>query len=96
MRTHVLGFRVELALIFFREMAVVFGDVALLVFLEAFFAALEMTAFCGRELPFFRAAGDSFLLIGFTVIDLGDARMPRIYVRGRGSGFLAVLSLGRS
>jgi hypothetical protein len=75
---HVIGFAIELALVFFSETTVVLGHESLLVILQAFFATLQPTRLCGRELAILDAVRDSFLLVGFAAIDLGDARMSRI------------------
>lgn len=95
-RAHVIGFAIELALVLLGEMAVIFGHIALLIFLQAFFTAFEATGFARRELPILYAIADTPLLIGFAVIDLVYAGMSGIDSTGAGSGCFAVLSLSRS
>ena len=95
-RAHVIGFAIELALVLLGEMAVVFGHIAFLIFLQALFTAFQTTGFTRRELPILYAIGDTLLLIGFAVIDLVHARMSGIDSPRSGSGCFAVLSLSRS
>jgi len=89
-----IGFAIELALVLLGEMTVVLGHESLLVILQAFFATLQPARLCGRELAILDAVCDSFLLIGFTAIDLVDARMSRIDLSR--SSARSVSSLSRS
>lgn len=95
-RAHAIGFAIELALVPLGEVAVVFGHIALLISLQAFFTAFQTTGFPRRELPILYAIPDTPLLVGFAAIDLVHARMSGIDPPRSGSGCVAVLSLSRS
>lgn len=75
---HVIGFTIELALVFFREMAVVLGHISFLVPGQTLFASFQAAGFAGRKLSALDAVCNPLLLIGFATIDLVDARVPRI------------------
>lgn len=95
-RAHAIGFAIELALVFFRQMAVMLGHVALFISLQALFAPFQTARFGRRELAALDPIGDPLLLIGLAAIDLVDPRMSGIHLSRSCPGCVAVLGLGRS
>ncbi len=93
---HVVRFVIELALVLFRQMAVVLCHVALFVVLQALFAALETSRLSGPELTVLHSVRDPALLIGFAPVDLVHARMTRIHLIRAGAGCVLRLSRSRS
>ena len=85
---------VELALILFRQMAIVFGHIFLLVILQALLALFEMRGLSGLQLAILNSIGDSILLIRFAAIDLVDARMTGIDLPGSGARSVGLLRSG--
>src|SRR4029077_13636673 len=75
---HVIRFAIELALVFFGQMAVVLRHVFLFVILQTLFAVLQATGFPGSELATLNAVADAVLLVLFALIHLIDAGMTRI------------------
>jgi hypothetical protein len=92
-RAHVIGFAIELALVLFGEVAVVFGHVFFLIVLEALFAAFETCGLSGREFSVLDAVGNAPLLVGLTAVDLIDSGMTGIDLSRAGAGSVVVLGL---
>ena len=92
---HVVGFPIELPLIFLGEMAVPLRHIFLLVLLQALLAALEVGGLARRELCIFHAIGNPLLLVSFALIDLIDSRVSGIDVAGTGARGFAGLRLSR-
>lgn len=91
---HVIGFAVQLALILLRQMAVVLRHVSFFIVLQALLAMLQAARFPGRELAALHTVGNPLLLVCLPMIDLVDARMPRIDLACTGSGRVGILGSG--
>lgn len=93
---HVVGFAIELALVLLREMAVVFGHIALFIILQALFTALQPGSLPGRELAILYAIGNAILLVCFAAVDLIHTRMAGIDLASSGAGSILSSRSGRS
>src|ERR1700758_694441 len=91
-----VGFMIERALIFLREMAIILSHIALFVILQTLFPALQMGSLTGREFIVLHAVGDSILLVGFTAVDLIHARIAGLDLARPGAGSVLSLRSGRS
>ena len=69
---------IQLALLGFRQVAVVRSHVLLFLPLNPILASLETRCLARRQFAVLDPVGNSILLAFFTVIDLVDPRMPRI------------------
>jgi hypothetical protein len=92
-RAHVIGLAIELALVLFGEVAVVFGHVFFLVVLEALFAAFETCGLSGSKLSVLDAVGNAPLLVSLAPVHLIDARMAGIHLSRADTGSVVVLGL---
>jgi hypothetical protein len=87
---HVVGFVIELFLVFLREMPVVGGHIFLFVVLQAGFSVLEVRSLGGRDFAAADSIRDTFLLMGFAAVHLVYARMTGIDDTCSGSGVVVV------
>lgn len=90
---HVVGFMIELALIFLGQVTVVRGHIFLFVVLQALFAFFQVRRLPRRELSVFYAVGDVVLLVGLTRVYLIHAWMAGIDLPCSRTGCVAVLGL---
>jgi len=89
-----VGFLIELALVFLRQVAVVFGHVFLLVILQPLLALFKMRSLSRSQLAILHAIGDAVLLIGLALVDLIDPRMSGIDLIWSGARSVGLLRSG--